>query len=215
MPASNKSRTGQPLSPRWLLVLTFLASVGYVAFDRWKDERRVAHDLGKGESQVDVQASDPADSSDSPSSSSPAPSSPAPDGGSDDDSTSDGGVARSTSSAERTKTARANRTIVPNMTIRDQSGKVVYQGDIDLTETLARIERGERLSFPHDGTVFQNRERRLPRQPSNHYREWVHPTPRLSGPGPQRVVTGRSGEAYYTPDHYETFHKLRATVRTK
>ncbi|WP_404995342.1 ribonuclease domain-containing protein [Cupriavidus pauculus] len=27
----------------------------------------------------------------------------------------------------------------------------------------------------------------------------------MSGVGPQRIVTGRNGEVYYTPDHYKTF----------
>ena len=106
-------------------------------------------------------------------------------------------------------TTSTDRTIVKDVTIRDRSGEVVFQGDVDLTDTLARIDRGERLEFPHDGTVFQNRERRLPRKPDDHYREWVHRTPDLAGPGPQRVVTGEDGEAFYTHDHYETFKRIR------
>jgi filamentous hemagglutinin len=31
----------------------------------------------------------------------------------------------------------------------------------------------------------------------------------VGGPGPQRIVTGKSGEAYYTHDHYDTFRKIR------
>ncbi len=99
--------------------------------------------------------------------------------------------------------------IVKGVKIRDRSGDVVYEGDIDLTDTLARIDRNERLEFPHDGTVFQNREGRLPSKSADHYREWVHRTPQVSGPGPQRVVTGEDGEAYYSPDHYETFKRIR------
>jgi guanyl-specific ribonuclease Sa len=56
--------------------------------------------------------------------------------------------------------------------------------------------------------VFQNREKRLPQKPAGYYREWVHPTPGLRGPGPQRIVTGKEGEIYYSPDHYETFRRL-------
>jgi len=74
--------------------------------------------------------------------------------------------------------------------------------------TLARIRSGQ--GFPHrnDGTVFQNREGVLPAKPIGYYREWVHPTPGVAGPGSQRVVTGQGGEAYYTPDHYRTFIPL-------
>lgn len=99
---------------------------------------------------------------------------------------------------------------VPEMTIRDLQGDVAYRGTVDLTATLLRIEAGTTLQFPNDGNVFQNRERRLPRQPTGYYREWVHPTPGLAGPGPQRIVTGERGEIYYTPDHYRTFRRLDA-----
>lgn len=100
-------------------------------------------------------------------------------------------------------------TTVEDVTIRDLSNRVVFEGDVDLRETLERIDAGRKLKFRNDGTVFQNRERRLPARPSGYYREWVHPTPGLSGPGPQRVITGDGGEAFYTPDHYKTFEKIR------
>lgn len=105
-------------------------------------------------------------------------------------------------------TRRADAVVVPQMTIRDQEGRIVFQGDIDLSATVRRIQDGERLEFPHDGSVFENRERKLPAQRRGHYREYVHPTPRLKGPGPQRIVRGQSREWYYTPDHYETFYPL-------
>lgn len=106
-------------------------------------------------------------------------------------------------------TPAAADTTVEDVTIRDLSDRVVFEGDVELRETLARIDAGRKLKFRNDGTVFQNRERRLPSRPSGYYREWVHPTPGLSGPGPQRVVTGDGGEAFYTPDHYQTFEQIR------
>jgi guanyl-specific ribonuclease Sa len=81
--------------------------------------------------------------------------------------------------------------------------------DSDLKKTLARIDRGERLRFRNDGSVFENRERRLPKQPLGYYHEWVHPTPGMDGPGPRRIVTGTPPEAWYTPDHYQTFERVR------
>lgn len=117
-----------------------------------------------------------------------------------------------TESTERrteNRPATGRRVVVENVTVRDQSGRVVFQGDVDLTKTLARIDRGERLGFRNDGSVFGNRERRLPRRDAGYYREWVHPTPGQSGPGAQRVVTGAEGEAYYTHDHYRSFRKVR------
>jgi len=78
-----------------------------------------------------------------------------------------------------------------------------------LRPTIERIERGKRLRFSHDGSVFENRERRLPIKSSGYYREFIHPTPDDDGPGGQRVVIGREGEVFYTPDHYKTFRRVR------
>jgi guanyl-specific ribonuclease Sa len=101
-----------------------------------------------------------------------------------------------------------SRTTIPNQTIRDLEGNVAYRGEIDVGPTIERIRAGRLLDFPNDGTTFQNRERRLPRKPAGYYKEYVHPTPRLRGPGPQRIVAGEDGEFYYTPDHYRTFRRV-------
>ncbi len=108
----------------------------------------------------------------------------------------------------RMEAERVVKTQIKNVKIRDQEGEIVFQGTIDLRDTLDRIERGQRGSHGNDGSVFQNRERRLPSKRSGYYHEWVHPTPKLRGPGPQRIVTGEEGEIYYTPDHYKTFERL-------
>ncbi len=100
------------------------------------------------------------------------------------------------------------QTIIANQTIRDRDGRVIFRGDVDVGPTLARINHDKRLSFSHDGIVFQNRERRLPRKPPGYYHEFVQPTPGVNGPGPQRIVVGRDGETFYTPDHYRTFQRL-------
>ncbi len=110
----------------------------------------------------------------------------------------------------RMEPERVVKTQIKNAKIRDLDGDVVFQGTVDLRDTLDRIERGQRGSHGNDGSVFQNRERRLPTKRSGYYREWVHPTPKLRGPGPQRIVTGDEGEIYYTPDHYKTFERLDA-----
>lgn len=114
----------------------------------------------------------------------------------------------------RMEPERVVKTQIKNAKIRDQDGDVVFQGTIDLRDTLDRIERRERGSHGNDGSVFQNRERRLPSKKSGYYREWVHPTPKLRGPGPQRIVTGEEGEIYYTPDHYKTFERLDSEKRS-
>ena len=93
--------------------------------------------------------------------------------------------------------------------IYDESGRLVHEGDVDLAPVFARIAAGERDSHRNDGTVFGNREGRLPRAARGYYTEWVVRTEGLRGVGPQRLITGQKGEAYYTPDHYETFIPVR------
>lgn len=118
-------------------------------------------------------------------------------------------VESATPTPEAAAVVEANPWLIRDVTIRDLSGKIAYRGDVDLAPTVARIERGERHSHRNDGGVFRNLEQRLPKQPNGHYREYVHPTPNLSGPGPQRLVIGQTGEIYYTHDHYRTFRLLR------
>ncbi len=103
---------------------------------------------------------------------------------------------------------QSNPLIMKGLTLKDQDGAVVFKGEIDLTPTLKRIQKGE--SFPHrnDGAAFGNRERRLPQKPPGYYTEYVVPTPDVRGPGPQRLVIGESGEVYYTSDHYRTFKRI-------
>ena len=100
--------------------------------------------------------------------------------------------------------------VVKNVKIYDLDGRLAYRGDIDLKPTLKRIEQGIEDPHPNDGSVFGNRERRLPRQSDrNYYHEYVVRTKGIRGVGPQRLILGKQGEIYYTPDHYETFIKLK------
>ena len=74
--------------------------------------------------------------------------------------------------------------------------------------TLARIESGG--PFPHrqDGTVFQNREGRLPPRPRGYYREYTVATPGAPNRGARRLVAGSDGDLWYTSDHYNTFVRI-------
>lgn len=110
-------------------------------------------------------------------------------------------------------TAGSSPLVIRNVSLRDQDGRVIYRGDVDLEPTLKRIDAGKKLRFPNDGSVFQNRERRLPSQSAGYYREWVVPTPDEDGPGPQRIVTGSAGEIWYTADHYRTFQRIPRDAR--
>ncbi|MDR0404425.1 MAG: hypothetical protein LBH37_01310, partial [Oscillospiraceae bacterium] len=91
----------------------------------------------------------------------------------------------------------------------------VTASDLGLTSTMDRINARE--SYPHerDNTVFENRIPKgadaplLPEKPLGYYREYVHPTPGINGPGPQRVIIGGEKYYYYSPDHYKTFIRFR------
>jgi len=113
--------------------------------------------------------------------------------------------------ADKTRAAPPKKSLViTNLKLKDETGRVIYQGDIDLQPTLDRIAAGDLLDrFRNDGSTFQNRERRLPRQPAGYYKEYVVPTPGERGPGPQRVVLGKEDEVYYTSDHYKSFRRIR------
>jgi ribonuclease T1 len=76
--------------------------------------------------------------------------------------------------------------------------------------TLERIERGGPFPYERDGTVFQNRERRLPAQPRGYYREYTVPTPGSRDRGARRIVSGGDPPEvfYYTDDHYRSFREV-------
>ena len=99
--------------------------------------------------------------------------------------------------------------VMEDVQIYDLDGRVAYEGDVDLRPELERIEAG--VSDPHenDGATFGNREGLLPEQSRGYYREFVVRTPGINHAGPQRIVLGEAGEAYYTPDHYETFRRIQ------
>jgi len=112
------------------------------------------------------------------------------------------------SSPQATPSARGATTRVVSGATVTPNGKPAMTGNVNVGPTLDRIRSGG--SFPHrnDGAIFRNDQGLLPKQPAGYYREYVHPTPGVNGPGPQRVVVGKGGEVYYTPDHYQTFIPL-------
>lgn len=76
---------------------------------------------------------------------------------------------------------------------------------LEARRTLRLIQQGGPFPYPRDGVTFQNREGMLPREPSGYYREYTVPTPGAGDRGARRIITGKNGERYYTPDHYRTF----------
>lgn len=79
----------------------------------------------------------------------------------------------------------------------------------EATTTLRLIERGGPFPYRRDGTIFQNRERRLPLQPKGYYREYTVPTPGSPDRGARRIVAGSAREYYYTHDHYRSFKRIQ------
>jgi guanyl-specific ribonuclease Sa len=79
-------------------------------------------------------------------------------------------------------------------------------------ETLGLIARGGPFPNRQDGSVFGNREGRLPDKPRGYYHEYTVSTPGASNRGTRRIITGGTPPTvyYYTDDHYETFRRFQA-----
>ncbi len=83
--------------------------------------------------------------------------------------------------------------------------------------TLDLIARGG--PFPHrqDGSVFGNREGRLPAKPRGYYHEYTVDTPGLDHRGARRIVTGGQppSEYYYSDDHYGSFRRFDVSAQVR
>jgi guanyl-specific ribonuclease Sa len=80
----------------------------------------------------------------------------------------------------------------------------------EAVQTLRLIEAGGPFPYERDGSVFQNREGRLPQRPRGYYREYTVPTPGSPDRGARRIVSGGHPPEvlYYTDDHYRSFRPL-------
>lgn len=79
--------------------------------------------------------------------------------------------------------------------------------------TYRLILGGGPFPYDKDGTVFGNRERRLPPAARGHYREYTVKTPGLSHRGARRIVCGgippnQPEACFYTDDHYASFRLI-------
>lgn len=76
---------------------------------------------------------------------------------------------------------------------------------------IRTIQQGGRFPHRQDGSVFGNREGRLPSRPRGWYREYTVPTPGLPHRGARRIVTGGDPprDWYYTDDHYDSFRAFQ------
>lgn len=77
-------------------------------------------------------------------------------------------------------------------------------------DTIALIQRGGPYPYRQDGSVFGNREKRLPQRQRGYYREFTVDTPGLKHRGARRIVTGGDPPDawYYTDDHYDSFRSF-------
>ena len=97
---------------------------------------------------------------------------------------------------------------VSNDSVDDEYGPAGF-GPTDIQLTINRIQSGGTYPHRNDGTAFRNDDGLLPAQPYGYYTEYVHPTLGIRHAGPQRVVTGKGGEVYYTPNHYGRFIRVK------
>src|SRR5262245_21908445 len=61
---------------------------------------------------------------------------------------------------------------------------------IEARELIETIESGGPFPYDRDGSIFQNREHRLPERPVGYYREYTVQTPGSGDRGARRIVTG-------------------------
>jgi ribonuclease T1 len=76
-------------------------------------------------------------------------------------------------------------------------------------QTLLLIKRGGPFPYARDGIPFGNREGLLPAQQRNYYREYTVPTPGLNHRGARRIIAGKTGDYWYSADHYRSFKRIR------
>jgi ribonuclease T1 len=76
-------------------------------------------------------------------------------------------------------------------------------------ETIALIHKGGPYPYAKDHAVFGNREGKLPKQKHGYYHEYTVKTPGERTRGARRIVAGRGGELYYSPDHYNSFRRVK------
>ncbi|GED96656.1 ribonuclease domain-containing protein [Gordonia crocea] len=100
-----------------------------------------------------------------------------------------------------------------------QPGTASSAAPAHVLRTLSFIDDGRWPSAANapgtqGGRTFRNNEGQLPRTDSTgaraRYREWdVNPKQPGRSRDAERIITGADGSAWYTLDHYRTFHQIR------
>jgi len=103
----------------------------------------------------------------------------------------------------------ADRSHTPSAESKLKSDEIaVGQLPREAVETLKLIKAGGPFPYSKDGSIFGNRERRLPLKQRGYYREYTVKTPGVRHRGARRIVAGGKRYYYYTADHYETFKRI-------
>ena len=84
---------------------------------------------------------------------------------------------------------------------------------VQAQSTYRLILGGGPFPYDKDGTVFGNREGRLPGAARGYYREYTVKTPGVSHRGARRIVCGGNPPSppetcFYTDDHYASFRLI-------
>jgi ribonuclease T1 len=74
--------------------------------------------------------------------------------------------------------------------------------------TVKLIQSRGPFPYSQDGVTFANAEGHLPKKATSYYHEYTVITPGESDRGARRIITGGSGEYYYTADHYDSFVRV-------
>ena len=97
---------------------------------------------------------------------------------------------------------------MPAAQVADLPAVAVADLPAQARDTLRAIKQGGPFPFKRDGAVFNNFEQDLPKHRRGYYHEYTVVTPGMNNRGVRRIITGESGEYYYTADHYQTFERI-------
>ena len=123
---------------------------------------------------------------------------------------SDRGTAPASTPAPRQPVAATPAPDKPTTETRASGLPAIILADLppEARATIDLIDQDGPFPFEKDGSTFQNRERLLPGKPAGYYREYTVITPGSDDRGARRIIAGRSGELYYTDDHYDSFWEV-------
>jgi guanyl-specific ribonuclease Sa len=127
-------------------------------------------------------------------------------------------VVQETTPATSSDSGRQNKPLpLPGLEREGEASTSTHDGALpgflppEAQQTLRLIARGGPFPYPQDGSVFGNRERRLPDKPRGYYHEYTVDTPGLNHRGTRRIITGGQPPVvyYYTDDQYDTFRSFQ------